>query len=98
MAAKLADKCEVQISYAIGVAKPTSVNVDCFGTNKIPQEKIVELVNKHFDLRPKGVITMLNLRRPIYQKTAAYGHFGRNDPDFTWERTDKAEELRKSAH
>ncbi|HLD87188.1 MAG TPA: methionine adenosyltransferase, partial [Candidatus Nanoarchaeia archaeon] len=98
VAAKLADKCEVQISYAIGVAKPTSVNVDCFGTNKIPQEKIVELVNKHFDLRPKGVITMLNLRRPIYQKTAAYGHFGRNDPDFTWERTDKAEELRKSAH
>ena len=97
VAAHLADKCEVQISYAIGVAKPTSVNVDCFGTNKIPQEKIVEIVNKTFDLRPKGVITMLNLRRPIYQKTAAYGHFGRDDPDFTWERTDKADILRKEA-
>ncbi|HII65529.1 TPA: methionine adenosyltransferase [Candidatus Woesearchaeota archaeon] len=97
VAAKLADKCEVQISYAIGVAKPTSVNVDCFGTNKIPQERIVELVNAHFDLRPKGIIQMLNLRRPIYRQTAAYGHFGREEPEFTWEKTDKAEELRKAA-
>ncbi|MBI2108206.1 methionine adenosyltransferase [Candidatus Woesearchaeota archaeon] len=97
VAAGLADKCEVQISYAIGVAKPTSVNVDCFSTNKIPESKIVELVNKHFDLRPRAVIETLNLRRPIYRKTAAYGHFGRNDPDFTWERTDKAELLRKDA-
>jgi S-adenosylmethionine synthetase len=97
VAAGLADKCEVQISYAIGVARPTSVNVDCFGTNKIPQEKIVELVSKHFDLRPKGIITMLNLRRPIFRKTAAYGHFGRNEPEFTWEHTDKAEVLRKEA-
>ena len=97
VAAKLADKCEVQISYAIGVAKPTSVNVDCFGTNKIPQERIVELVNAHFALRPKGIIQMLNLRRPIYRQTAAYGHFGREEPEFTWEKTDKAEELRKAA-
>ena len=97
VAAQLADKCEVQISYAIGVARPTSVNVDCFGTNKIPQEKIVELVNKHFDLRPKGIITMLNLRRPIYKKTASYGHFGREDPDFTWEKTDKAAALKRDA-
>jgi S-adenosylmethionine synthetase len=87
----------VQLSYAIGVAKPTSVNVDCFGTNKIPEEKISELVMKHFSLTPKGIIQSLNLRRPIYRKTAAYGHFGRNDPDFTWERIDKAELLRKEA-
>src|SRR3989338_5534971 len=97
VAAELADKCEVKLSYAIGVAEPTSVNVDCFGTNKIPEEKISELVIKHFSLTPRGIIQSLNLRRPIYRKTAAYGHFGRNDPDFTWERIDKAELLRKDA-
>ena len=97
VAAGLADKCEVQLSYAIGVAQPTSVNVDCFGTNKVSEQKINELVKKHFDLKPKGIIAMLNLLRPIYRKTAAYGHFGRDDPDFTWERTDKAEALRKDA-
>jgi len=95
VAAGLADKCEVQLSYAIGVAEPTSVNVDCFGTNKIPEEKIVELVRKNFKLTPKGIIDSLNLKRPIYFKTASYGHFGRNDPDFTWEKTDKAEMLRR---
>ena len=87
----------MQLSYAIGVAQPTSINVDCFGTNKIPEQKINELVKKHFDLRPKGIIEMLDLKRPIYRKTAAYGHFGRDDPDFTWEKTDKAEALRKEA-
>ncbi len=97
VAAGLADKCEVQLSYAIGVAQPTSINVDTFGTNKIPEEKIVELVRKHFKLTPKWIIEHLNLRRPIYRKTAAYGHFGREDPDFTWERTDLAETLRKEA-
>ncbi|MEM0465624.1 MAG: methionine adenosyltransferase [Candidatus Pacearchaeota archaeon] len=98
VAAGLADKCEIQISYAIGVAKPTSINVDCFGTNKIPEDKIMELVEKNFDLRPKAIIEHLNLRRPIYRKTASYGHFGRNDYDFTWERTDKAEILREQAN
>ena len=97
VAAKLADKCEVQLSYAIGVAEPTSINVDCFGTNKIPEEKIVELVKKHFKLTPRGIIDSLRLRRPIYRKTSVYGHFGREDPDFTWEKTDKAEILRKEA-
>ncbi|MBT3297362.1 methionine adenosyltransferase [archaeon] len=97
VAAGLANKCEVQLAYAIGIAKPVSVLVDCFGTNKIPEEKISELVNKHFQLTPKGIIESLNLRRPIYRKTAAYGHFGRNDPDFTWEKTDKAEILRSEA-
>ncbi|MBI2558356.1 methionine adenosyltransferase [Candidatus Woesearchaeota archaeon] len=94
VAAGLADKCEVQLSYAIGIAQPTSVNVDTFGTHKIPEQKIVELVKKHFKLTPKWIIEHLNLRRPIYRKTAAYGHFGREDPDFTWEKTDLAETLR----
>jgi len=95
VASGLADKCEVQISYAIGVAKPTSVHVDCFGTNKIPEEKITQLVLENFDMRPRAIIETLNLRRPIYRKTAAYGHFGREDNDFTWEKTDKADILRK---
>lgn len=95
VAAGLADKCEVQVAYAIGVAKPMSILVDTFETNKIPEEKIVELVENNFDFRPKAIIDNLNLRRPIYKKTAAYGHFGRDDPDFTWEKTDKAELLRK---
>ena len=97
VAAGLAAKCEVQLSYAIGVAKPTSVHVNCFGTNKISEEKISELVFKNFKLTPKGIIESLKLRRPIYRKTAAYGHFGRNDPDFTWEKTDKADILKKEA-
>jgi len=97
VAAGLADKCEVQLSYAIGVAEPTSVNVDTFGTNKISDEKIIELVKKHFKLTPKWIIERLDLLRPIYRKTAAYGHFGRDDPDFTWEKTDMAETLRKEA-
>ena len=95
VAAGLADKCEAQLSYAIGVARPTSVNVDCFGTAKVSEEKIVAAVNKHFPLTPKWIIETLQLRRPIYQKTAAYGHFGRNDADFTWERTDMAEILKQ---
>ena len=95
VAAGLADKCEVQLSYSIGVAKPTSVNIDCFGTNKIDEDKIVEAINTVFDMRPKAILEALDLRRPIYQKTASYGHFGREDPDFTWEKTDKAEELAK---
>ncbi|MBI2581019.1 methionine adenosyltransferase [Candidatus Woesearchaeota archaeon] len=95
VAAGLADKCEVQLSYCIGVAEPTSVNVDCLGTNKVEEDKIVAAVKKHFKLTPRWIIDTLQLRRPIYQKAAAYGHFGRNDPDFTWENTDKAETLRK---
>lgn len=97
VAAGLADRCEVQLSYAIGVAKPTSINVDTFGTSKIPEAQIVELVKKHFKLTPRWIIDHLQLRRPIYRKTASYGHFGRNDPDFTWERTDLAETLRQEA-
>lgn len=97
VAAGLADRCEIQLSYAIGIVKPVSIHVDCSGTGKIPEEKISDLVYKHFDLTPKGIIQTLDLRRPIYRKTARYGHFGRNDPDFTWEKTDKAEELRKDA-
>jgi len=95
VASGVAERCEVQISYCIGVAEPTSINIDTFGTNKVPDEKIVEAVRKHFDLRPRAVIEHLKLKRPIYQKTAAYGHFGREDPDFTWELTDKAAILRK---
>jgi len=97
VAAGLADKCEVQLSYAIGVAQPTSINVETFGTNRIPESKIVELVKKHFKLTPRWIIEHLNLRRPIYRKTAAYGHFGREDPDFTWEKTDMAEILKREA-
>ena len=97
VAAGLADQCEVQISYAIGVAQPVSVMVNTFGTGRIPDEKILELVKKHFDMRPKAIIDHLNLLRPIYGKTAVFGHFGRDDPDFTWERTDKAEILKKDA-
>jgi S-adenosylmethionine synthetase len=96
VAAGLADRCELQVSYAIGVAEPTSISVNTFGTGKLPDEKIELLVRTHFDLRPKGLITMLDLKRPIYLKTAAYGHFGREDPDFTWERTDKADALKAS--
>ncbi len=94
VAAGLAKRCEVQLSYAIGVAEPTSVMVDTFGTGKLSDDELVAIVRKHFDLRPAGIIKMLDLRRPIYKKTAAYGHFGRNDKDFTWESTDKAEELK----
>ena len=97
VAAGLATKCEVQIAYAIGVARPMSVMVDTFGTGTIDDEKLTDLVNKHFDLRPAGIIKMLDLRRPIYRKTAAYGHFGRNDLDLPWEKTDKAEALKIDA-
>jgi S-adenosylmethionine synthetase len=95
VAAGLADRCEVQLAYAIGVAEPVSVLVDTFGTGKISEEKLEELVRKNFQLTPKGIIDSLKLRRPIYKKTAAYGHFGRKDPDFTWEATDKAAALRE---
>jgi S-adenosylmethionine synthetase len=96
VAAGLADKCEIQISYAIGVAEPTSISIDTFGTGKIPEVEIEALVREHFELRPKGLIDMLNLKRPIYRQTAAYGHFGREEPDFTWEKTDKADDLAKA--
>ena len=97
VAAGLASKCLVQVSYAIGVAKPTSVMVDTYGTGKISDDKLTELVLRHFDLRPKGIVQMLDLLRPIYEKTAAYGHFGREEPEFTWENTDKAAALRADA-
>lgn len=97
VAAGLADKCEVQIAYAIGVARPVSVLVETFGTSKVPEAVIEKLVNTHFDLRPAGIIDMLDLLKPHYRKTAAYGHFGRNDVDLPWERTDKADVLRKEA-
>ncbi|TAK37199.1 MAG: methionine adenosyltransferase, partial [Lysobacteraceae bacterium] len=96
-AAGLARKCEVQVAYAIGVARPVSVLVDTFGTGKIADDKIAKLVEKHFDLRPKGIIHALDLLRPIYLKTAAYGHFGRDEPEFTWEATDKAAALKADA-
>ena len=95
VAAGLAEKCEIQLSYAIGVAQPTSVMVDTFGTGKLGNEKLVEIVRKHFDLRPAGIIKMLDLRKPIYRQTAAYGHFGRDDISLPWEAVDKAEELKK---
>ncbi len=97
VAAGLADKCEIQVSYAIGVAEPTSISVQTFGTGKIDDARIVELVREYFDLKPKGLIQMLNLLRPIYSDTAAYGHFGREEPDFTWEKTDKADALKAAA-
>ena len=95
VAAGLADKCEIQLSYAIGVAQPTSIMADTFGTGKVSDEKLVEIIRENFDLRPAGIIKMLDLRRPIYKQTAAYGHFGRNDLDLPWEKLDKAEELKK---
>jgi len=95
VAAGLADKCEIQLSYAIGVAQPTSIMVDTFGTGKLTDEKLVEIVRENFDLRPAGIIKMLDLRRPIYKQTAAYGHFGRNDLDLPWEKLDKADALKK---
>ena len=97
VAAGLAEKCQIQISYAIGIAKPTSVMVTTFGTGKISDEKIEQLVREHFDLRPKGIVQMLDLLRPIYRKSAAYGHFGRDEPEFSWERTDKAAALKAAA-
>jgi S-adenosylmethionine synthetase len=97
VAAGLADRCQIQVAYAIGVAHPMSVLVETFGSENIPTERIEELVNEHFDLRPAAILRDLDLRRPIYQKTAAYGHFGRDDRDFTWERTDKADALRAAA-
>ena len=97
VAAGLATRCEIQVAYAIGVAKPVSVHVDTFGTGAIPDTRIAELVTKHFDLRPKGIVQMLDLLRPVYLATAAYGHFGRTEAGFSWERTDKAEALREAA-
>jgi S-adenosylmethionine synthetase len=97
VAAGLADRCEIQVSYAIGVAEPTSISVDTFGTAIISEARINDLIREHFDLRPKGLINMLDLKRPIYQATAAYGHFGREHADFSWEKTDKANALRAAA-
>ncbi|MFL2854775.1 MAG: methionine adenosyltransferase [Pseudohongiellaceae bacterium] len=97
VAADIADRCELQLSYAIGVAEPTSISIETFGTGKISDTKIVELVRNHFELRPKGLIAMLDLLRPIYRQTAAYGHFGREEADFAWERTDKADALKSDA-
>lgn len=96
VAADLADKCEVQLAYAIGVAQPVSISVDTFGTEKVAKDLIIKAVRENFDLRPAGIIDMLNLRRPVYRQTAAYGHFGRTDADFTWEQTDKVEALKAS--
>ncbi len=97
VAAGIADRCEIQLSYAIGVAEPTSISVDTFGTSKISQQRITELIREFFELRPKGIIKMLDLIRPIYKSTAAYGHFGREEPAFTWEKTDKAAALKEAA-
>ncbi|EIK46147.1 S-adenosylmethionine synthetase [Cellvibrio sp. BR] len=96
VAAGLADKCEIQVSYAIGVAEPTSISINTFGTGKISDSAIIDLIRENFDLRPRGLIQMLDLKRPIYRQTAAYGHFGRELPDFTWEKTDKADALKKA--
>ncbi len=97
VAAGLCHRCQVQLAYAIGVAQPVSVLVETFGTGKVPNSKLTELVRKHFDLTPRGIIKTLNLLRPIYRKTAAYGHFGRELPEFTWEKIDKADDLKKDA-
>jgi S-adenosylmethionine synthetase len=97
VAAGLAERCEIQVSYAIGVAEPTSISIETFGTGMIPESRLIEIVRAHFDLRPYGLVKMLDLVRPIYTKTAAYGHLGREEPEFTWERTDKAEELKEAA-
>jgi S-adenosylmethionine synthetase len=97
VAAGLADRCEIQVSYAIGVAEPTSIMVETFGTGKIDDDKIEKLVRKYFDLRPRGIINMLDLLKPVYRATAAYGHFGRTEEGFSWEKTDKAEQLRDAA-
>jgi S-adenosylmethionine synthetase len=97
VAAGIADRCEVQVSYAIGVAEPTSVDVETFGTGNIEEDRISELVSEHFDLKPRGIIEMLDLLHPIYTRTAAYGHFGREDEGFPWERTDRASALRDAA-
>ncbi len=97
VAAGIASECEVQLAYAIGVPEPVSVHVDDFGTGKVPYEKLVQLIRQNFDMTPKGIMQTLDLRRPIYKKTAAYGHFGRNEPEFTWEMTDKAETLKREA-
>ena len=97
VAAGLARKCEIQVAYAIGIARPVSVLVETFGTGKISDDKLAKLVEKHFDLRPKGIIHSLDLLRPIYEKTAAYGHFGRDEPEFTWESTNKAAALKADA-
>ncbi|OGJ21659.1 methionine adenosyltransferase [Candidatus Pacearchaeota archaeon RBG_13_36_9] len=97
VAAGLADKCEIQLSYAIGIAHPTSIGVECFGTNKVPEEKISQLIFENFNMTPRGIVETLKLKRPIYKKTASYGHFGRNDSDFSWEKTDKAETLKQAA-
>ncbi len=94
--AGLASKCEIQVSYAIGVAEPTSISVDTFGTGRLPESEIEQLIRKHFDLRPRGLIAMLDLKRPIYRQTAAYGHFGREEPDFTWEKTDRVDALQEA--
>ena len=97
MAAGLASRCLVQISYAIGVARPTSVMVETYGTGKIADDKLTTLALEHFDLRPKGIVQMLDLLRPIYKKTAAYGHFGRDEPEFSWEAADKAQILKSAS-
>ena len=97
VAAGLAEKCEIQFAYAIGVAEPVSINIDCFGTNKIPIDRMERLIREFFPIKPGDIIRVLDLRRPIFKKTAAYGHFGRSDPDFTWEKTDKAKLLKKEA-
>ena len=97
VAAGLAKKCEVQVAYAIGVAEPVSLMISTFDTGKIPEEDIENIVRKHFDMRPSAIISQLDLKKPIYRKTASYGHFGRNEPEFRWEKTDKADLLRQAA-
>jgi S-adenosylmethionine synthetase len=97
VAAGIADRCEIQLAYAIGIANPVSIMVDTFGTGKIPDEQIIDLIRANFDLRPAAIIRNLKLRRPIYKRTAAYGHFGRNEEEFTWEKIDRAAELKKQA-